>query len=513
MINKKRYFLLMLIVAGLFLLDFIAYTVLEFFGVFRGLNIFVPYAMVCSMIALMGLLFYYLLRYVNARMVTNNLMSQNLHAFGKSTIFFNRLIFEDVVNAMRKRVRYHDSTQYLIIFSGVSNSVSYNSSRQETIREFQNLTVNFLDSYFKQNDTKEKRHLFCYDEGVFMIYCFNDSKMDVIHLVNVIDDRLYQLANENNIHLLVTPYFGITDVRPKEILLEAIENANLSRKISEKNFELLNFYQSSLRQNATKDDARQLLDALENKEFVVYYQPKFDLGRNCFISAEALIRWNSQTRGLLLPSAFVDQANAAGLNNDLDMYVFERVCEDLQENKKRGRRILPVSLNFSLYEFYSPNFLTTITDILKKYDVNPHLIQIEILETTSQANPFLSVSIIKKLREIGVKVLMDDFGMGYSNIGNLFKIPFDTIKIDRSYVQNIVTDKKARQICQCMVDLGKINNLEVIAEGVDDEKQVEVLRNMGCDTIQGFYYSKPLERSAYEKFLVDNPFEKEERHP
>lgn len=125
----------------------------------------------------------------------------------------------------------------------------------------------------------------------------------------------------------------------------------------------------------------------------------------------------------------------------------------------------------------------------------------------------MSVSIIKKLREIGVKVLMDDFGMGYSNIGNLFKIPFDTIKIDRSYVQNIVTDKKARQICQCMVDLGKINNLEVIAEGVDDEKQVEVLRNMGCDTIQGFYYSKPLERSAYEKFLVDNPFEKEERHP
>lgn len=509
-IHKKSYFIFTILFAVLVVLDLGLYTVFEFTGFLSEIPHFVSYLIVISLFVFVALFFTYLLKYFNAKISLDILHNQNMHAFGKRSEYFDRTVFENVVNILRRKRKFKKRNQTLILFTGVPQSLSLNTSRRQNVIDFQSRTIEFLYNYFVQ-EKSESRHVYCYDEGSFMIYCFGDSRMDIIHLVSVINDKLYQIVQQSQIHLLVTPYFGIDEVNEKESLLEAIENASLSRKISEKNFEMFNFYQSSFRQSASKDDAQRILDALKNKEFVVYYQPKFDLLRNCFISSEALIRWNSPTMGLLMPQAFVSVASAAGLTHELDLYVFEMVCENLMEAKKKGRRLLPVSMNFSLYEFYSADFLSLLISTMKKYSVDPRLIQIEILETTSQANPFLSVSIIKKLKDIGIRVLMDDFGIGYSNLGNLSKIPFDTIKIDKSYIDNIVEDKKARQIVQCMVDLGKINGLEVVAEGVDNAKQVEILSKMGCDTIQGFYYSKPLNRDEFERFLLDNPFEKEER--
>jgi len=169
--------------------------------------------------------------------------------------------------------------------------------------------------------------------------------------------------------------------------------------------------------------------------------------------------------------------------------------------------VIPVSINFSLYEFYSTDFLSTIESAITSRGIDPHLIEVEIVETTSQANPFLSVSVIKKLRDFGVRVLMDDFGIGYSNIGNLRKIPFDAIKIDKSYVDGVVESEQARTIVHSMCQLGRGLGMEVIAEGVDSKEQVEILKKLHVDTIQGFYYSKALPKEDYDKFLLNNPFE------
>lgn len=251
-----------------------------------------------------------------------------------------------------------------------------------------------------------------------------------------------------------------------------------------------------------------ILKAIENEEFVVYYQPKFNLKEKKFVSAEALIRWNSPEYGLLNPGQFISKAEASGLSNELDKFVLVQVCKDLQDSIKRGRRVVPVSLNFSLFEFFHMNFITTIEETLEKYKIPANLIEIEILERTSQSNPFLAISIIKKLKEKGIRVLMDDFGIGYSNISYLSKIPFDTIKIDQSYIKDIEKDEKARNVIKCIIDLGKLNGLEVIAEGVDNEAQVKILEGFGCDTIQGFYYSKAIKRSEFSQLLISNPFEK-----
>ena len=204
------------------------------------------------------------------------------------------------------------------------------------------------------------------------------------------------------------------------------------------------------------------------------------------------------------PAKFIDEAEKAGLLNAIDIRIFECTIADISENLKRGRPVLPVSVNFSLYEFFSRKFIDTIMDTLKKYDVPARYLEIEITETTSQANKFLSLSVIKKLKSFGIRVLMDDFGVGYSQIENLQQVPFDAIKIDKSFSDRIITDKKTQSIVKYLIELAHINEIEAIVEGVETKEQVELLRKMKADTIQGFYYSKPVSFKEYNELLKEN---------
>ena len=154
--------------------------------------------------------------------------------------------------------------------------------------------------------------------------------------------------------------------------------------------------------------------AIENNEFVVYYQPKYNLTLKKFISSEALVRWENPKRGLLSPSQFVPQAEQMGLIHKIDMYIFERVCKDLQDFKRKGRRLLPVSVNFSLYEFYNHGFIDDLVSLMNKYNIPPTLIEIEITEQTTNANNFIATSILKRIKDLGIRILMDDFGVSYS---------------------------------------------------------------------------------------------------
>lgn len=218
-------------------------------------------------------------------------------------------------------------------------------------------------------------------------------------------------------------------------------------------------------------------------------------------------RWKTP-QGILGPGKFIDRAGRSGLLSAIDMAIFEAAVKDLSDSIKRGRRVLPVSVNFSLYEFFTNNFLEKIVGVLQKYQVPPTLLEVEITETTSQVNKFLSLQVIKKLKDIGVRVLMDDFGIGFSQIENLRQIPFDAVKIDKSFTDRILDDKKANSIVKFLVELIHLNDMEAIVEGVETKEQVDVLRKMKVDTIQGFYYSRPISFAQYNELLKENAFEK-----
>ena len=471
--------------------------------------LFVPIAAgIIVFVALDGFL---LTRYANKSSAIKNLKNENEYNFGFKTEFYNMDMFTNTVTALKLRGGNRKRSQYLIAFTAANKQLMLNNDRSQTVITLNGEITKILAEMFKGYKASID-HTYCFDRGVFYVYFFGDNESTIKKIIDKIKEAIHKVVEEKDIHLFVEPIFGICETSSKTLITEDVDDVSIARDVAESKFETLTYYSDTMRKTATTDQTKDLLEALEKNEFVVYYQPKYNLASKTFTSSEALVRWNSPKYGLLPPSKFIGIAESAGLIHQIDTFVFKKVCEDLNETKRRGRRLLPVSVNFSLYEFFSSTFLDVIMEMLEKYKVDPSLIQIEITETTSQANQFLSVSIIKKLKEKGIKILMDDFGVGFSNVGNFRKIPFDVIKIDKSFIDDIHRDPKAAEIVKFLIQLCKISNMEVIAEGVDDVKQVEILKKYKCDTIQGFYYSKPLSKDEYEKFLMNNPFEKKEGH-
>ncbi len=503
--KKNRYKLFAIIFGISFLIVLTIYLVVLFIGDLSTINKILHLVFIVFMSTFISLFFLFLMKFVNHSVLLKTLEAKDIYVFGKKLDIFNRNLFETRITRLRGKRHNRNAYQAVIRFTTSHESmVNFNSKREDSFTLNSSLAKYLKDTFDKQ----PQNYVYAYDNSGYYLYIFGGTRIEVLNICNNISDEIYKIVEENNLHLYIAPFFGIDEPKKNQYIVECIENAIIARNASEKNYETITLYQPSLRSVAKKDDATMILKAIENEEFVVYYQPKFNLKEKKFVSAEALIRWNSPEYGLLNPGQFISKAEASGLSNELDKFVLVQVCKDLQDSIKRGRRVVPVSLNFSLFEFFHMNFITTIEETLEKYKIPADLIEIEILERTSQSNPFLAISIIKKLKEKGIRVLMDDFGIGYSNISYLSKIPFDTIKIDQSYIKDIEKDEKARNVIKCIIDLGKLNGLEVIAEGVDNEAQVKILEGFGCDTIQGFYYSKAIKRSEFSQLLISNPFEK-----
>ena len=367
----------------------------------------------------------------------------------------------------------------------------------------------YFKNYFNTHGRRiRKTNLYCYYHGYFILYSFGNREF-VEQFTNDLATALFKIAEEKQVHVFVQPYFGIAQVSdPKENIFTSIDNALGARNYAEKTFQEKVYFDESVVNTATEDDIKEIEKAIDDEEFVIYYQPKVSLKTNEVVGSEALIRWNSSKYGFCGPDKFLSKAEEGGLMHDIDMYVFEKVCEDLSETKRKGRKMIPVSVNFSLYEFYAPNFLSDLTRILHSFDLDPGLIEIEITEGTSQANSFLAISYLKKIKEKGMKILMDDFGTGYSNLGNLNKLPIDKVKIDKSLIDNIVDNERTRESVRYLINLCIANGMESIAEGVDNAKQVEVLRRLHCDAIQGYYFSRPIPKDEYEKFIAEHRVDK-----
>lgn len=447
--------------------------------------------------------------HIHYKRLNARLRSENIFNFAKPNHFFNYDLFSKRAKSMHKKLK-KDEPSFVVTFTTSHYSMMKNSSRNPEVSELNGYIADFLTEYFvKDKIVPSSKAAFCFFRGQFLMY-IAASEEKVREIIDTVETKIYALVSDNSIKLFVQPFFGLAKAEEGETLPMVVDNAFLARDLSEKNFETITLYKSNYRKAASKSELQEIKDAIENNELVIYYQPKFNLNSKTFISAEALVRWNSPKYGLVSPAKFIEKAELGGLIHELDMYVFRKVCEDLGEMKQEKKRMIPVSVNFSIYEFYSPSFLDDVDKIIKSSNINPSMVEIEITETTSQANPFLSVSILKKLKEYGLKILMDDFGLGYSNLATLNKVPFDTIKIDKSFIDGIVSDLKAREIVKFLISLCKTNGMEVIAEGVDKPEQVEILKKIRCDTIQGYFYSEPLSKADFEQFLKENPFEKRE---
>ena len=433
----------------------------------------------------------------------NQLMIENTYMLGEPTLFFNLDAFKIRFNQLAKRRTYAKKARYVVAFTPTALDVSSNRGRDKLLTSLNLKLTKFLETFFERNtDTAfdVRNTVFAFSRGTFFFCLFSNDSSLVNKLIAEISNECFRMVNEDKIKIWVQPFYGIKKMNKDESIVSAIEDALIARDHSEKNYESYTFFKESFR-NDDSTGSNRISRALENNEFVPYYQPKYSLKEHRFISCEALARWNSPEYGLVGPNKFIELAEKAGLLNAIDIRIFELAIKDISEGLKRGREVLPVSVNFSLYEFFSRNFFDIIMDTLKKYEVPPHYLEIEITETTSQVNKFLSLTVIKRLKSFGIRVLMDDFGVGYSQIDNIRQIPFDAMKIDKSFTDKMLTDVKTASIIKYLIELAHINDMEAIIEGVETKEQVEALKKLKIDTVQGFYYSKPLPINEYNDLL------------
>jgi diguanylate cyclase (GGDEF)-like protein/PAS domain S-box-containing protein len=246
-----------------------------------------------------------------------------------------------------------------------------------------------------------------------------------------------------------------------------------------------------------------LRQALERDEFELHYQPQVGLRDGNIAGVEALIRWRHPQRGLIGPSHFVGFAEETGLIVPIGEWVLRRACAQNREWQEQGLPTVPVAVNMSVRQCERPDIDEVIARTLRETRLAPELLELEITESISMANPEQSVPLMRRLKDTGVSLSIDDFGTGFSNLSYLKRFPVDRLKIDLSFIREITTDPGSLAISEAIITMSHRLNLQVVAEGVETAGQLELLRERDCDMVQGFHFSPPVTADAFARLLKE----------
>lgn len=249
-------------------------------------------------------------------------------------------------------------------------------------------------------------------------------------------------------------------------------------------------------------------EALKLGELELYYQPKIGIKTGGIVGAEALMRWNHKTQGLIMPNEFIHVAEEMGIITKIDEWGMLQACIQNKLWQEKGYDPIKISVNMSQAQLYQTDVVASVKNALTESGIDPGCLEVELTETMAMIDIDRTISILNSLKDLGVSISMDDFGTGYSSLSSLKILPIDLLKIDRSLVYDIESNYTARQITKAIVDLGKAMDLVILAEGVETEKQKDILSELGCDIIQGYLYSKPQPAAMLERMFLIPAMEK-----
>ena len=267
------------------------------------------------------------------------------------------------------------------------------------------------------------------------------------------------------------------------------------------------YYDDNLRQREAIEQRiiTQMSQALANGEFQVYLQPKYDMKSHEILGSEALVRWVHPTLGLISPGAFIPVFGKNGFIMELDQYMIEACCRIIRRWMDEGRRVLPISVNISRTDLYNPQLFSTILRTVDSYELPHDYIEFELTESSFVLDSAPLTNLNNELRRHGFRVLMDDFGSGYSSLNSLRELQVDVLKIDLKFLPTSSQDMRARAILSAVVDMAKKLDLDIVAEGVETEDQREFLLSINCQVGQGYYFRRPMTVADYEAALGEAP--------
>ena len=244
--------------------------------------------------------------------------------------------------------------------------------------------------------------------------------------------------------------------------------------------------------------------ALDEEQFVVYLQPKFDLASDTACGAEALVRWLHPEKGLISPGVFIPVFERNGFISKLDYYVWHKTCALLRRWLDKGARPSPVSVNISRISLYNPRLTEVLTGLVREYALPPALLQLEITESAYMTNPDLMKNTIASLHQAGFTILMDDFGSGYSSLNTLKEIDMDVLKVDMKFLPVGEAVGRAEIILSSIIKMANWLGMHVVVEGVESRQQRDFLEGAGCECVQGYFYSRPIPSAEYEQKYIDS---------
>lgn len=431
---------------------------------------------------------------------------------------------------LRSEIKY---LSYFDSLTGLPNRVMFLKDLKFAIEKWTSDNKKGALIYFDIDDFKLINDTYGQDYGDMILVTFSQlleatvkkvaktyrlSSDEFILLINGISDknevdkickeiiRLCQYPFEvKNSQIYITTSIGIS-IFPDDTLNEfelykyadlAVHESKLKGKSSITHFKKL-FADKYFRKLIIEQE---LKNAIENNELYIVYQPQVNSKFNKAIGFEALLRWKSERLGNVSPSEFIPIAESYGIIVKIGEWVIENVCHNISRLNNLGYNIGRISINISPIQLRQKGFINRLLSICERNNVNPSLIEIEITENTLiDINNYKS-EVLNSAIKRGFRIAVDDFGVGYSSLTYLSVLPISTLKIDKSFVDNI-GNHNDRSIVKCIIELCKSLNYNIVAEGVEKKEQLDILNEFGCEVIQGYYYSKPLEENDMEGFII-----------
>lgn len=340
----------------------------------------------------------------------------------------------------------------------------------------------------------------------FDVLAFYDKESELLQRIEGYVKAVLEESERNGNGYVLKPKLGVYLVQDKTEEVQTMHNNAVLAHASIKNdpnvsYRLFDqaFKEQELHNKLVEDEMEQ---AYRKKEFIVYYQPKYDAGTGKMNGAEALVRWRKPDGTLIPPGSFIPLAEKKGFITKLDRYIFQEVCGHLHMWQEQGKRLVPVSVNVSREQLKDKDFMDAYENIWRENNTSPVYLEIELTESALFQNTEVTRRVVDELHRKGVRVLMDDFGTGYSSLMMLKTVPIDVMKLDKGFVDDY-NDERGEKVIECVVRLAQSLHIRVTAEGVETKDQYEFLKALGCDTIQGYYFARPMPAEDFERLLEE----------
>ncbi len=420
---------------------------------------------------------------------------QNIIEIDQLTGLYNH---QTIMTKASKMVQENRSVRYCIVYLDIS---CFKVINEMFNMETGDMILKTAAAYFKT--VAGRRGLAARLSADQFALCVPEDTLDMELVIQGLDAVMRSLA----VYRSIMFYAGVFVVDNVYLSVnKMLDRAHMAMNTVKGNYnKRYAYYDEELRTSLMEEQmlVRDMEGAMDNNNFCIYLQPIYNTDTNKIVSAETLIRWHHPQKGLMSPSKFIHVFEKNGFVTRLDRFAWGAACRFLSRQRDNGLEVVPISVNVSRINMYDQSFVDYMQSLLAKYDLEPWMLRIEITESAYMDNPAQLVKVLKKLKNAGFTVLMDDFGSGYSSLNILKDLTVDVLKLDMKFIQNFERSSRASIIMESVVQMAHNLGIDTVVEGVETETQVEFLKEIGCNVVQGYYYAKPMSTEECLELLIN----------